>query len=140
MVPEDGHATHRDEPLAVGEQPDRLVVVAEIEVERGEAGVAQPDQPAEDHEPDDDGDGEQDHGGLGTHAVDERAGTNAKSIPSPRAGASGDDLVRGVGRELLVDGELVRLDGAAGGCIRSSCGLRHARPTVPGTIGMPSVG
>ena len=125
MVPEDRHATDGDEPLAVGEQPDRLVVMAEVEVERGEAGMAQPDQVAEHEEPDDDGDDEQDHGRLGA-----ARSTMARTRVHRRPGFRGGVVSHSLGSTPV---ELVRLDGVAGGFVRWGCGLRHAQPTVPGT-------
>ena len=82
-----------------------------VEVERGKAIVALPDQPAEDDEPDDDGEGEKDDSRLGAHPVDQ----TAKAVRRGRRRHEGSRLLRRFG--LLVVGEHVEL---------------HARPTVPG--------
>ena len=109
VVPEHRHAADGDEALALRQQPDRLVVVAEVEVERGEAGVALPDQPAEHDDPHGDRDAEQPRCDVGTSVGDAgahpAAGRAARAAPAARIAT---------GEIVLVDGEagrrIVRLD------------------------------
>ena len=51
VVAEDRQPAHGHEVLEPRQQPDRLVVDAEVEVDRAPVVVAQHDQPAEDHDP-----------------------------------------------------------------------------------------